>query len=125
MLQAFEQNGISFEHVPSGIDTMTVFVHQSEFEEKEQSVLATIHKLASPDYIELEADLALIAVVGRGMRQTRGTAGRIFSALAHANVNVKMIDQGSSELNIIIGVRNDDFEEAIRAIYRIFVDVQL
>ena len=59
------------------------------------------------------------------MRQTRGTAGRIFSALSHANVNVKMIDQGSSELNIIIGVKNDDFEEAIRAIYRIFVDVQL
>ncbi|MBE5882077.1 MAG: aspartate kinase [Lachnospiraceae bacterium] len=125
VLQAFEENGISFEHVPSGIDTMTVFAHQSEFEEKEQNVLATIHKLASPDFIELEADLALIAVVGRGMRQTRGTAGRIFSALAHANVNVKMIDQGSSELNIIIGVRNDDFEEAIRAIYRIFVDVQL
>ena len=125
MLQAFEENGISFEHVPSGIDTMTVFVHQSEFEEKEQNVLATIHKLVQPDYIDLEADLALIAVVGRGMRQTRGTAGRIFSALAHANVNVKMIDQGSSELNIIIGVRNDDFEEAIRAIYRIFVDIQL
>jgi len=125
VLQAFEENGISFEHVPSGIDTMTVFAHQSEFEEKEQNVLAAIHKLASPDFIELEADLALIAVVGRGMRQTRGTAGRIFSALAHANVNVKMIDQGSSELNIIIGVKNDDFEEAIRAIYRIFVEIQL
>ena len=125
VLQAFEENGISFEHVPSGIDTMTVFAHQSEFEEKEQSVLAAIHKLAQPDFIELEADLALIAVVGRGMRQTRGTAGRIFSALAHADVNVKMIDQGSSELNIIIGVKNADFEEAIRAIYRIFVDVQL
>ncbi len=125
VLQAFEENGISFEHVPSGIDTMTVFAHQSEFEEKEQNVLATIHKLASPDSIDLEADLALIAVVGRGMRQTRGTAGRIFSALAHADVNVKMIDQGSSELNIIIGVKNEDFEEAIRAIYRIFVDVQL
>lgn len=125
VLQAFEENDISFEHVPSGIDTMTVFVHQSEFAEKEQSVLAGIHKLASPDSIDLESDLALIAVVGRGMRQTRGTAGRIFSALAHANINVKMIDQGSSELNIIIGVKNDDFEEAIRAIYRIFVDIQL
>jgi aspartate kinase len=125
VLEAFELEGISFEHMPSGIDTMTVFVHQSEFEEKEQKVLATIHQLAQPDSIELESDLALIAVVGRGMRSTRGTAGRIFSALAHAHVNVKMIDQGSSELNIIIGVRNQDYEIAIRAIYDIFVNAQL
>ena len=125
VLQAFEENEISFEHVPSGIDTMTVFVHQSEFMEKEQRVLAAIHKLAHPDSIDLESDLALIAVVGRGMRQMRGTAGRIFSALAHANVNVKMIDQGSSELNIIIGVKNEDFDAAIRAIYNIFVEIQL
>ncbi|MDD2971219.1 MAG: aspartate kinase [Lachnospiraceae bacterium] len=125
VLQVFEENGISFEHTPSGIDTMTVFVHQSEFSEKEQSVLAGIHKAVNPDSIELEADLALVAVVGRGMKATRGTAGRIFSALAHANVNVKMIDQGSSELNIIIGVRNEDFEAAIKAIYAIFVEIQL
>ncbi|MBO5302797.1 MAG: aspartate kinase [Lachnospiraceae bacterium] len=125
VLQAFEQNDISFEHVPSGIDTMTVFVHQEEFEGKEQQVLSAIHRLAEPDTIDLEADLALIAVVGRGMRSTRGTAGRIFSALAHANVNVKMIDQGSSELNIIIGVANNDFETAIDAIYDIFVKTQL
>ena len=125
VLKAFEEDEISFEHVPSGIDTMTVFVHQSEFMEKEQRVLAAIHKMAHPDYIDLESDLALIAVVGRGMRLTRGTAGRIFSALAHANVNVKMIDQGSSELNIIIGVKNEDFDAAIRAIYNIFVEVQL
>ena len=69
--------------------------------------------------------LALIAVVGRGMKSQRGTAGRIFSALAHANINVKMIDQGSSELNIIIGVANEDFETAIRAIYDIFVLTRL
>ena len=125
VLQAFEENDISFEHVPSGIDTMTVFVHQPEFEGKEQQVLSAIHRLSHPDTIELESDLALIAVVGRGMRQTRGTAGRIFSALAHANVNVKMIDQGSSELNIIIGVSNKDFETAIKAIYDIFVLVQI
>lgn len=125
VLQAFEDNGISFEHVPSGIDTMTVFVHQDEFIDKEQKVVSAIHRLASPDSVDIEADLALIAVVGRGMKSTRGTAGRIFSALAHANVNVKMIDQGSSELNIIIGVANDDFEAAIRAIYNIFVIAQL
>lgn len=125
VLQAFEDNGISFEHVPSGIDTLTVFVHQDEFMDKEQNVVSAIHRLADPDMIDIEADLALIAVVGRGMKSMRGTAGRIFSALAHANVNIRMIDQGSSELNIIIGVSNADFERAIRAIYNMFVLVQL
>lgn len=125
VLQVFEENGISFEHVPSGIDTMTVFVHQDEFIDKEQKVVAGLHRLAKPDSIDIESDLALIAVVGRGMKSTRGTAGRIFSALAHANVNVKMIDQGSSELNIIIGVSDNDFETAIKAIYDIFVISQL
>lgn len=125
VLQAFEENGISFEHVPSGIDTMTVFVHQDEFMHKEQQVVAGIHRIAQPNSIEIESDLALIAVVGRGMKSTRGTAGRIFSTLAHANVNVRMIDQGSSELNIIIGVANEDFETAIKAIYDIFVVTRL
>ncbi|TCL60371.1 aspartate kinase [Kineothrix alysoides] len=125
VLQSFEDNGISFEHVPSGIDTMTVFVHQDEFMDKEQKVVSSLHRLADPDMVDIESDLALIAVVGRGMKSTRGTAGRIFSALAHANVNVRMIDQGSSELNIIIGVSDEDFESAIRAIYNIFVEVQL
>jgi len=125
VLQVFEENEISFEHMPSGIDTMTIFVHQSEFEEKEQNVLSGIHRAVAPDYVDLESDLALIAVVGRGMKSTRGTAGRIFAALAHANVNVKMIDQGSSELNIIIGVKNEDFEPAIQAIYDIFVKTRL
>ena len=121
VLQAFEDNEISFEHMPSGIDTMTILVHQDEFMHKEQSVVSGIQRMAKPDNIEIEADLALIAVVGRGMKSSRGTAGRIFSALAHSNVNVKMIDQGSSELNIIIGVRNKDFEPAIRAIYDTFI----
>ena len=125
VLQAFEDSGISFEHVPSGIDTMTIFVHQDEFIDKEQKVVSAIHRLADPDSVDIEAELALIAVVGRGMKSTRGTAGRIFSALAHANVNVKMIDQGSSELNIIIGVADEDFEAAIASIYDIFVVAQL
>ncbi len=125
VLQAFEDNEISFEHMPSGIDTMTILVHQDEFVHKEQSVISGIQRMAKPDHIVIEADLALIAVVGRGMKSSRGVAGRIFSALAHANVNVKMIDQGSSELNIIIGVKNEDFETAIRAIYDIFVLARL
>ena len=125
ILQVFEDQGISFEHVPSGIDTMTVYVHQDEFEEKEQQVIAGIHRAVQPDFVEMESDLALIAVVGRGMKSQRGTAGRVFAALAHAHVNVKMIDQGSSELNIIIGVENRDFETAVKAIYDIFVLTQI
>ena len=125
ILQVFEDQGISFEHVPSGIDTMTVYVHQDEFEEKEQQVIAGIHRAVQPDFVEMESDLALIAVVGRGMKSQRGTAGRVFSALAPAHVNVKMIDQGSSELNIIIGVENRDFETAVKAIYDIFVLTQM
>lgn len=125
VLQVLEKEGISFEHLPSGIDTMTLFIHQDEFAEKEQQVISGIHRAVNPDFMELESDLALIAVVGRGMRSNRGTAARIFAALAHANVNVKMIDQGSSELNVIIGVRNEDFKVAVKAIYDIFVTTQL
>ena len=125
VLQVFEDNGVSIEHMPSGIDTMTIFVHKDAFEEKEQKILAGIHKAVNPDHIELESDLALIAIVGRGMKSTRGTAGMIFSALAHAHINVKMIDQGSSELNIIVGVRHDEFKHAIRALYDIFVLTQI
>ena len=93
--------------------------------DKEQNVVSALHRIADPDMVDIEGDLALIAVVGRGMKSTRGTAGRIFAALAHANINVRMIDQGSSELNIIIGVRDEDFNAAIRAIYNMFVLVQL
>ena len=121
ILEVFEKCNISFEHMPSGIDTMSVIVQQSVFENKEQEVLAGIHRSVSPDVIEIESDLALVAVVGRGMKANRGTAGRIFAALAHAHVNVKMIDQGSSELNIIIGVLEDELERAMQAIYSAFV----
>ena len=121
VLSVLEDNNISFEHLPSGIDTMTLVIHQQELEEHEQEVLNGIQRAVEPDLIELESDIALIAVVGRGMRSSRGVAGRVFSALAHEYINIKMIDQGSSEYNIIIGVRNEDFEKAIRAIYDMFV----
>ena len=121
VLQAFEDNGISFEHMPSGIDTMTIVVHEDEFLHKEQAVVSAIHRLTNPDSIEIESDLALIAVVGRGMKSASGTAGKLFSSLADKKINIRMIDQGSSELNIIVGVENKDFEEAIKAIYNAFV----
>ncbi|MCC8150383.1 MAG: aspartate kinase [Lachnospiraceae bacterium] len=125
VLSVFEENNISIEHMPSGIDTMCILVHQDEFQEHEQVVLSGIQRAVEPDFIGVEPDLALIAVVGRGMREMRGTAGRIFSALAHAKINCRMIDQGSSELNIIIGVANEDFEKATQAIYDIFILTQL
>ena len=90
--------------MPSGIDTMTIIVNSDDFIEKEQAILAGLHRAVQPDYIVLESDLALIAVVGRGMKDSRGTSARVFKALAKENINVKMIDQGSSELNIIVGV---------------------
>lgn len=121
VLEVFEKNGISFEHMPSGIDTMTVVVHQEEFGRAEQEILAGLHRNCKPDNVVIDTGLALIAVVGRGMRSTRGTAGKIFSALADARVNVNMIDQGSSELNIIVGVSEEDFETAMQSIYDVFV----
>lgn len=125
VLGVFQDHGISFEHVPSGIDTMTVFVKEEEFSGKESLVIEQLYQKTEADSIEVEKGLGLIAVVGRSMREQRGTAGRIFSALAHAHVNVKMIDQGSSELNIIIGVDNSEFETAVKALYDIFVTIQL
>ena len=121
VLQAFEENDISFEHMPSGIDTMTIVVHADEFIHKEQSVVSAIHRLAEPDSVEIESGLALVAVVGRGMKSASGTASKLFTALAAKGINIRMIHQGSSELNIIIGVKNSDFETAIKAIYDTFV----
>ena len=123
VLSVFEENGLSFEHIPSGIDTMSVFVQQFDFEEKEQKILAGLHRNVDPDFLEIHSNIALIAVVGRGMKSTEGTAGKLFTALAKEDINIRMIDQGSSELNIIIGVNEKDFEKAIKAIYHAFITV--
>ncbi len=121
VLSVLEEMGISFEHMPSGIDTMSIILAEDDIKGREKTVLSKIKKAVNPDICELEHGISLLAVVGRGMRRTRGTAARIFAALAHARINVKMIDQGSSELNIIIGLLDGDFEEAVRRIYDMFV----
>ncbi|MDR0975073.1 MAG: ACT domain-containing protein, partial [Ruminococcus sp.] len=121
VLRALEKSNLSFEHMPSGVDTMSVIISTDALKPKQDDVLHEIRERVHPDLLTVEDNLALIAVVGRGMKRTRGTAGRIFSALAHADVNVKMIDQGSSEINVIIGVAEDDFENAVNAVYDIFV----
>lgn len=121
VLEVLEGYGISFEHMPSGIDTMSIVFNSALIKGKESEVLSQIRKRVNPDHIEVERNIAVLAVVGRGMRKTRGIAARIFAALSHARVNVKMIDQGSSELNVIVGVGEQDFEEATRKIYEMFV----
>lgn len=121
VLRALEKNGISFENMPCGIDTMSVLVSTDSILGKEKNIIDEINYRVHPDIIEIESNLALIAVVGRGMKKARGTAGKIFSALADARINVKMIDQGSSELNIIVGVNEEDFEAAVKALYGAFV----
>ena len=121
VLQAIEENGISFEHFPSGIDTMSVVVSSKELHDKRADVMADICKAVNPENIFVEENLALIAVVGRGMVKAKGTAARVFTALANAGVNIRMIDQGSCELNIIVGVDSNDYMTALRAIYDEFV----
>ncbi len=121
VLDVLAENGICIEHMPSSIDSMTVIIDSKHLSGKQSDLLTQIRKRVNPDDMYVEEGIALVAIVGRGMRRTRGTAARIFAALAHARINVKMIDQGSSELNIIVGVNEEDFEQAVRCIYDIFV----
>lgn len=120
MLTALEKNNMRFEHMPSGIDTLGVVLANSEIEGKQPQLLDDVYNLCEPDSLEVFRGLALIATVGRGMISTIGVAGRLFTALAENNINIRMIDQGSSEINIIVGVDEKDFEKAIRAIYNAF-----
>ena len=121
IMQVMEENDVAFEHAPAGIDTMTVVVNTKSLQMKRADVLAGICKNIDPENIFVEENLALIAVVGRGMVKAKGTAARVFKALADASVNVRMIDQGSSELNIIVGVDSNDYIKALNAIYYEFV----
>jgi len=122
LLSVLENNGVSFEHMPSGIDTMSLVIADAALDGKLDDVLNQIRVDCKPDKVEAQPHMALIATVGRGMAHTPGMAARLFTALADANVNIRMIDQGSSELNIIVGVDAGDFETAVRAIYNTFVD---
>ena len=121
VLEAIEKEGITFEHLPSGIDTMSVVVSADMTEKQRKNILNNICESCSPDVIQFEDHLALIAVVGRGMVSATGTAARIFKAIAEADINIRMIDQGSSEISIIIGINEADFEKALNSIYGEFV----
>ncbi len=121
VLNVLYSEGVSVEHVPSGIDTMSLVIDGSLLPpEKLSRVIEKIKESVSPDFVRVIEDIALIATVGHGMSSSVGTSARLFGAIASADINVKMIDQGSSELNIIVGVKNEDYEKCIRAIYAEF-----
>ncbi len=122
LLGVLERHGISVEHCPSSIDGINVIVDRAQLGDRAEAVVEEVRRVLQPDRIELVPDLALIAVVGEGMARSIGIAAKVFAALRDANVNVRVINQGASELNIIVGVVPDDFEKAVRALYGAFMD---
>ena len=122
VLAVLEEHDVNFEHMPTGIDTMSVIIEDEEMANHGSSILRAIERSCSPDGISLTHDLALVATVGQGMAGRVGVAAKLFTALAENSVNVRVIDQGSSENNIIVGVANEDMLAAVEAIYAAFAD---
>ena len=120
ILTILEQNGVSFENMPSGIDTVSVVISYSNLKNKTEIIVEEIKRACNPDSIVVYPNMALIATVGTGMAYTKGVASKIFTALAESDINIRMIDQGSSEINVLVGIENDDFEKGINAIYKAF-----
>ena len=120
MLRVLDRYNISFEHIPSGIDTMSLVISDGKLKEHLEQVLREIQRDCEPQSIEVYSNMALVATVGKGMIRSLGVAARLFGALYEAGVNVRMIDQGSSEMNIIVGIENDDLNTAVKAIYHAF-----
>ncbi|MBQ8151912.1 MAG: aspartate kinase [Firmicutes bacterium] len=116
----FEEHDIPIEHMPSGVDTLSIVVSNSYISDKIDDIMEDIRNQLKPDTLDYQDNVALIATVGHGMSSRKGTAAQLFCALAKENINIKMIDQGSSEMNIIVGVENEDFENAVKAIYAAF-----
>ena len=122
ILGILDDYDINFEHLPSGIDTVSVVMADSSINGRLDEVLEEFQSRLRPDSIDVIEDISLIATVGHGMSSRLGVSAKLFTALADAGINIRMIDQGSSEMNIIVGVENKDFEKAIRAIYDAFVE---
>ena len=124
VLEVFEQYKISVEHLPSGIDSFSVVVNQADVKDNIHEIIARIKAKTDADLVRLTEPFALIAIVGRNMNARSGTSGRLFSALGQAGINIRMISQGSAELNIIVGVNNGDFERAVACLYNTFADAR-
>ncbi|MBQ8332118.1 MAG: aspartate kinase [Clostridia bacterium] len=121
VLEVLEENEISFEHLPSGIDNMSIVISTDELEGRREKIVSSINRRVKPDHVSVEDNLALLAVVGRAMVKAKGTAARVFDSISGAGVNIRMIDQGSSEISIIVGVEAHEFNKALEAIYKEFV----
>ncbi len=121
ILSILEANRISFEHMPSGIDTLSIIIDNRQFNGNSEKIIREIKEECSPDTIDMYPNMAMIAIVGRAMIRSIGVAAKIFTAIANAGINIRMINQGSSEISIMIGIENDDYESAVRAIYGAFV----
>lgn len=120
LLSILENHGVSFENMPSGIDSVCLVIEDTQLGDKLDSILEDIRKQCNPDSLEVHPNMALIATVGKGMSKTKGISSKVFKGLADADVNIRMINQGSSEINITVGVENDEFEKALRGIYKAF-----
>ena len=117
LISVFESNEISVEHMPSSIDSVSVIVSDSAANGKLKKIMEEIRIYCKPDSVEAQTNMALLAVVGTGMVRTKGISAKIFTALSENDINIRMISQGSSEMNIIVGIENDDYEKSIAAIY--------
>ena len=121
VLSILEEDGICFEHMPSGIDTLSLVIESRYLADGVlDRLIQQIREAVNPDYVHVLENIALVATVGHGMASNIGTSARLFGALSEANINIRMIDQGSSEINIIVGIDNADYEKCVRAIYREF-----
>ncbi|MDR2266107.1 MAG: aspartate kinase [Christensenellaceae bacterium] len=120
VLSVLERNGVSFEHIPTGIDTMSIIVSGKLPDNTRDKLVDDIKGNVNPDTIEITDSISLIAIVGHGMANRKGTAAKICTALYSADINIRMIDQGSSEMNVIVGVEDADYTNAIRALYKAF-----
>lgn len=122
-LSILEREHVNFEHMPSGIDTLSLVIESSYLKGGVLGkLIEEMKEELSPDYIRVLHDIALVATVGHGMAKNIGTSARLFTALSEAGINVRMIDQGSSELNIIVGIDNADYEKCVRAVYHEFFE---
>jgi aspartate kinase len=120
-LEIFERYGVSIEHVPTGIDSFSVVVNHADVKDSIYSIVADIQREIKPDEVKVIDKLALVSVVGRNMSSRPGTSGKLLGTLGNAGINVRMITQSSQEINIIMGVNNEDFERTVRVVYDAFV----
>src|SRR5699024_8881557 len=125
LFQILEEESISFEHAPSGIDDMSIIIRESQItDEKEQLILRRIHEELQPDYVQIQRDLAMVMIVGEGMMKTKGIAQKATTAFTRANVNIEVINQGSSEVSMMFGIQSKDLNQSIDRCIKPFLKIE-